>query len=283
MQQDSSAPMTQDCVWHWRNSDFMVSISYSILRLACRSSQASHCLNVPLTAMGHPPRESGNASSSRVVPTFESGNASSAPGPASRRMRTAHERRVRPIVQPPLSPISMPANLPEDSGSDLSSSPCVKRQRQPLASSSCAHSPSCAPLFDPGACGNHLKDKSRKGPDVWGKKGRNKLSSSYWANRCREDPIIDFVWEFFQFRHDRNNNPMSNKLGMPEKEPGGWWRIPILSNRSSGESSGGQWKTAWHGTNFPCLYSILYHDEMLESNTEGHIKKGPPGRLLPRG
>ena len=216
--------------------------------------------------MGHPPRpharsaqagptrESGNASSSRAGPTCESGNASSAPGP---------------VVQPALSP--------EDSGSDSSSSPSVKRQRQHLASSSCAHSQSCAPLFDPGACGNHLKDKSRKGPDVWGRRGRNKLSSSYWANRRREDPIIDFVWEFFQFRHDRNNNPMSNKLGMPEKEPDGWWRFPILSNRSSGESSGGQLKTGRLGTTFPCIYSILYHDEMLESNTEGHMKKNLQG------
>ena len=216
--------------------------------------------------MGHPPRpharsaqagptrESGNASSSRAGPTCESGNASSAPGP---------------VVQPALSP--------EDSGSDSSSSPSVKRQRQHLASSSCAHSQSYAPPFDPGACGNHLKDKSRKGPDVWGKKGRNKLPDSYWANRRGEDPSFDFVLEFFKFRLDHNNNPMSNKLGMPAKETDGWWRFPILSNRSSGESNGGEWKTAWHGTTFGCIYSILYHEEMLESKTEGHMKKNLQG------
>ena len=97
--------MTQDCVWHWRNSDFMVSISYSILRLACRSSQASHCLNVPLTAMGHPPRESGNASSSRVVPTCESGNASSAPGSAVHRVRKALVQRLSKAAS--TSPVRM--------------------------------------------------------------------------------------------------------------------------------------------------------------------------------
>ena len=185
MQQDSSAPMTQDCVWHWRNSDFMVSISYSILRLACRSSQASHCLNVPLTAMGHPPRESGNASSSRVVPTFESGNASSAPGPASRRMRTAHERRVRPIVQPPLSPISMPANLPEDSGSDLSSSPCVKRQRKPRQC--------LAPPFDPDSCGNHLKDGSRT-VAPWGRQAAKSSRSCIGITCAPRSPPSTVFW-----------------------------------------------------------------------------------------
>ena len=186
------------------------------------------------SALAGPTRESGNASSSRAGPTCESGNASSAPGP---------------VVQPALSS--------EDSGSDSSSSPSVKRQRQHLASSSCAHSQSCAPLFDPGACGNHLKDKSRKGPDVWGKKGGNKLPDSYCANMRSEDPSFDFVLEFFKFRLDHNNNPMSNKLGMPAKETDGWWRFPILSNRSSGESNGGEWKTAWHGTTYGCIYSIL--------------------------
>ena len=268
MQQDSSAPMTQDCVWHWRNSDFMVSISYSILRLACRSSQASHCLNVPLTAMGHPPRESGNASSSRVVPTFESGNASSAPGPASRRMRTAHERRVRPIVQPPLSPISMPANLPQDSGSDLSSSPCVKRQRQPRQC--------LAPPFDPDSCGNHLKDGSRT-VAPWGKTGRKKLSKLYWDNMCTEEPTIDCVLDFFHWRLDRNGVPMSNKLGKPKNQKKGWWRFPMLPIKSPGNSSGEQWNIAWHGTNFECLYSIVYHDEMLESNQKGHMKANLQG------
>ena len=242
MQQDSSAPMTQDCVWHWRNSDFMVSISYSILRLACRSSQASHCLNVPLTAMGHPPRESGNASSSRDVPTCESGNASSAPGPGRRRMRKNHERHVRPGAQPPLSPIS-----PEDSGSNLSSSPCGKRRRKPRQC--------IAPLFDPDSCGNPLKDGSRQLAS-WGRNGMNKLPSSYWTSDgkprgCPDEPTIECVLDFFHLRQDRNGDPMSKKLGEPTNHTKGWWRFPILPIKSPGNSSGEQWKLAWHGTNLP--------------------------------
>ena len=90
-------------------------------------------------------------------------------------------------------------------------------------------------------------------------------------------PSIDFVLEFFQFRHDRNGAAMSNKLGKPEQQEKGWWRIPILPITFPGKSSGEQWSTAWHGTNFSCLYSILYHDELLDSNKEGHMKQDLPG------
>ena len=183
MQQDSSAPMTQDCVWHWRNSDFRVWISYSILRLArrttkaqCLSSQASHCLHVSLPRPCHilprltlaqhmPVQRVGPAMLGHHRLVQRASPAMLAQHRDQRiDVRKAHERRVRPVVQPPLSPISMPAILPEDNGNDLSSSPCVKRRRQRLASSSRTHSQSGAPLFDPGACGNHLEDRSRKGP-----------------------------------------------------------------------------------------------------------------------
>jgi hypothetical protein len=228
--------------------------------------------------------ESGNASSAEAGPTCESGNASSA--------------QTVPPVESPLPPISLPAELPvpphapEDSRSDQASpprleamaavsddsasAPSVKRQRQLPASSSCAHSKSLAPPFHKDACGNHLRDKSRI-LAVWGRKGRNQLPKSYWDDKCPEMPSIDFVLEFFQFRHDRNGAAMSNKLGKPEQQEKGWWRIPILPITSPGKSSGEQWSTAWHGTIFSCLYSILYHDELLESNKEGHMKKDLQG------
>ena len=246
--------------------------------------------------MGHPPqaharsaqagptRESGNASSAEAGPTCESGNASSA--------------QTVPPIESPLPPISLPAELPvpphapEDSRSDQASpprleamaavsddsasAPSVKRQRQLPASSSCAHSKSLAPPFHKDACGNHLRDKSRI-LAVWGRKGRNQLPKSYWDDKCPEMPSIDFVLEFFQCRHDRNGAAMSNKLGKPEQQEKGWWRIPILPITSPGKPSGEQWSTAWHGTKFSCLYSILYHHELLESNKEGHMKKDLQG------
>ena len=115
----------------------------------------------------------------------------------------------------------------------LRSAPSVKRQRQLPASSSCAHSKSLAPPFHKDACGNHLRDKSRI-LAVWVRKGRTKLPKSYRDDKCPEMPSIDFVLEFFQFRHDRNSAAMSNKLGKPEQQQKGWRRIPILPITSPG-------------------------------------------------
>ena len=142
-----------------------------------------------------------------------------------------------PPVESHLPPISLPAELPvpphapEDSRSDRAppprleapaavsddsaSAPSVKRQRQPPASATCAHSQSLAPPFDPDACGHHLGDKSRK-MSYWGKAGRKLLPNSYWNDRCLEMTTVDIVLEFFRLRQDRNGEPMSNKLGMPE-------------------------------------------------------------------
>jgi hypothetical protein len=222
-------------------------------------------------AAAEPPATRPYASAPSTVPMLE-------PGTVRKKVDAWGNSSVPP-VESPLPPISSPAELPvpphapEDSRSDSASAPSVKRQRQPPASSTCAHSQSLAPPFHPDACGNHLGDKSRT-LAVWGKKGRKNLPDSYWDDKCSEIPTIDFVLKFFQLRHDRNGDAMSNKLGMPEQQENGWWRLPI---KSPGKSFGEQWCTAWHGTNFKCLYSILYHDELLESNKEGHMKQDLPG------
>ena len=117
-----------------------------------------------------------------------------------------------------------------------------------------------APPFDSGACGN--TDPSRN-ISFWGRKCQKLLSQSYWNSKCEETPAINLVLEFINMRHDRNGEPLSKKLGPVEKHPDGWWRLPIASAR---KSFGGQWSTAWHATTFSCLYSIMYHEELLETD-----------------
>ena len=196
--------------------------------------------------------EPGNAGSAAAGQTFEPGTARMA-----------------------LYPSSSPAELHEDSQDDsTASAPSFKKARQPPASPTCADSQSSAPPFDPKACGNHLGDKKRK-CGWWGRKGCNELPPSYWSSKSTKDPAIDMVVEFFQLRLDRNGEPISNKFGTPEQRDKGWWRLPITSSGNSSSEQFKEPKTAWHGTNFRCVYSIMYHEELVESKE--NIKNGTTG------
>ena len=87
-------------------------------------------------------------------------------------------------------------------------------------------------------------------------------------------PNIDTILNFFRLRQDRNGDAMSWKFSKPEQHNNGFWRLPIASFASP---CGEQWSTAWHGTQFQCLYSILYHERLLESTEKGHMKNNLQG------
>ena len=176
--------------------------------VGCESGNAS-------SAEAGPTCESGNASSAQAGPTYFNSSGvvqrgidhfgsralskAASTSPSSDWAAPGSAFGGAP-VESRLPPISMPAELPvtphapEDSRSDRAppprleapamvsddsaSAPSVKRQRQPPASATCAHSQSLAPPFHPDACGHHLGDKSRR-IAFWGKKGHKLLPNSY--------------------------------------------------------------------------------------------------------
>ena len=49
-------------------------------------------------------------------------------------------------------------------------------------------------------------------------------------------------------------------MGEPEKLSDGWWRVPLeLTDKPVSD----ELNTAWHGTRMSCLYSILYHEQLV--------------------
>ena len=123
-----------------------------------------------------------------------------------------------------------------------------------------------APPYDSGACGNPYELRNET---FWGRRSFRLLPESYWNSKCDETPAIDLVLDFMNLRHDRNGEPLSKKLGPVEKHPDGWWRLPIVSAL---KPSGGYWSTAWHATKYSCLYSIMYHEQLQESNIRSNLR-----------
>ena len=82
--------------------------------------------------------------------------------------------------------------------------------------------------------------------------------------------------------------PISRKLGQPEPQANGWWRLPWISfdeaalpTEPLGEwDTEATWNRAWHGTKIEALYSIMYHGKLAASHDAelGHrFFEGLPG------
>jgi hypothetical protein len=141
------------------------------------------------------------------------------------------------------------------------------------------------PPFDPEACGKRTAGKKSEegcqeaGPqqDVWGNKGLRKLPTAYWNEKLeeRDTSSTDRALQFLQMRTDRNGIPIVNKLGEPVKYHNGWWRLRIESCSQSVDTTG--WEAAWHGPHFPCIYSVLFHGELLESRDNWNTQQAREG------
>ena len=85
---------------------------------------------------------------------------------------------------------------------------------------------------------------------------------------------------FLRARADKVGRPIADGLGSPERCGDGWVCMPQLSARRKEEerTADPEWPSALHGTPVGCLYSVLYHDTLLESRNRDRGERFLTGR-----
>ena len=134
------------------------------------------------------------------------------------------------------------------------------------------HRRGSVPPFDPEAHGEKISTAM-----FWGRNGCKKLPSTYWNQGFeeRDTPDIKRVLRFLQMRKDWNGNSIADKLGKPVKREDGWWCLPIKSCNRSVDAT--RLQVAWHGTQFLCIYSVLFQGRLLESKDVWNTKQSRDG------
>jgi len=128
------------------------------------------------------------------------------------------------------------------------------------------------PAFSPEAHGRPLDWNSTQEILVWGKKTVANFRPVLSA--CAD---VGQVMEFFRKRLMADGCSASSRLGPPEQQKDGWWRLAWLhfDGATRFKFGAADWQRAWHGCKFEALYSIIFDGRLCESRGEMH-----GGRIL---
>ena len=141
------------------------------------------------------------------------------------------------------------------------------------------------PPFVAAACGDakawNRPDNEPEGSEqaalFWGKRTRTLLDSLPMQG-ARAD-AASMLRGFLETRPGPDGQSLLERLGPPIRQEGGWFSF-AWKPFSYECLPAGKWERAWHGCKLEALYSILYHEKLLESRdrNRGHrLFEGLPG------
>ena len=142
--------------------------------------------------------------------------------------------------------------------------------------------------FDPAVASRHPAVANCTNTYTWNKWTKKKYLKPEEGSAAPLVEIRGFLCFLDNKRPGPDGLPISSKLGQPEPQANGWWRLPWISFDEAAlpPEPLGDWETkaiwtrAWHGTKLRALYSTMYHGKLAASHDAelGHrFLEGKPG------